>query len=78
MISAGEQPATDWVGQPLDHDPRCEGCNRSLMTRFGGPVADAECPSCDDEFKRLARAGKIYDENGPVEFYFPDEANGEA
>jgi hypothetical protein len=87
MISTGEGLARDFFGNDIPQaetdDPRCEGCGRSLVTRFGGPVADAECPSCDDEFKRLARAGKIIDEEGNVvEFHFyddaPDEANGEA
>lgn len=74
MLSRGEAPATDWVGEPLDNDPRCEGCGRSLVTRFGGAVADAECPSCTDEFNLLARAGKIVDDEGNVvQFEFPDE-----
>lgn len=77
MISHCEARATDWFGHPLDNDPRCEGCNRSLMTRFGGLIADAECPSCLNEFYLLARAGKIVDgEGNVVHFEFPEE--GEA
>ena len=78
MISRRETPALDWAGEPLEADPRCEGCGRSMMSRFGSPTVDAECPSCESEFRLLAKAGKIYDEDGPVEFYFPDEANGDA
>lgn len=74
VISGREGPALDWTGQQYDDDPRCEGCKRSLMTRFGGAVADAECPSCEAEFKLLARAGKIEDAEGNVvEFEFPEE-----
>lgn len=74
MISRTESPATDYFGHPLEHDPRCEGCGRSLMGRFGQPVLDAECPSCRDEFKLLAKAGKITDGDGnTVKFYFSDE-----
>jgi len=79
MISGTEGPALDWTGQPYPDDPRCEGCGRSMMTRFGGAVADAECPSCESEFRTLAEAGKIVDEDGEVVlFYFPDEAPDEA
>ncbi len=74
MISAHENPATDYFGHPLDHDPRCEGCGRSMIGRFGQPILDNECPSCTNEFKLLARAGKIEDEEGNVlEFTFPED-----
>jgi len=50
-----------------------------MITRFGGAVADDECPACKHEFSLLARAGKIVDENGGVLiFHFADEANGDA
>ncbi len=82
MISAHELTARDLFGHDIPqaetNDPRCEGCGRSLVARFGGPLVDAECPSCTDEFRRLAKAGKITDEEGNViEFSFPVR-NGEA
>lgn len=74
MISAHEGPTRDGWNQPFEDDPRCEGCGRSMMTRFGGAVADAECPSCTDEFMLLARAGKIEDGEGNVlHFTFPED-----
>lgn len=72
MISRTERPASDWMGHPIIDDPRCEGCGRSMMSRFGGPIVSAECPSCEDDFLLLARAGKIEDGEGNViEFTFP-------
>lgn len=72
MISLSELPASDAFGHPLDDDPRCEGCGRSMLSRFGGPIVNAECPSCEDEFTLLAKAGKIEDGEGNViEFHFP-------
>lgn len=36
----------------LERDPRCEGCGRSMMSRFGGEIFGTECESCEDDFKR--------------------------
>lgn len=61
------RPEDEWQGWLCDYKPRteaeikqhrldqdnpvCEGCGRSLMSRFGGDVT-TECPSCEDDFKR--------------------------
>jgi len=58
-------PKLDWAGQEFDPDPRCEYCNLSLMERFDG-LPPQECPSCESDFKRLARSGKITDQEGNV------------
>lgn len=38
----------------------CEDCGRSMMTRFGRGLLPARCPSCNDEFNRLSKAGKLW------------------
>lgn len=51
MIAANE-------GQGDDQQYECEGCGRSVISRFGGPP-DEECQSCLAEYKLLHSAGKI-------------------
>jgi ribosomal protein S27E len=58
VIASAEWPYADVFGIAYSDDPRCEGCGRSIVTRFGG-VAPVECPSCMAEFSLLNRAGKL-------------------
>ena len=65
IVSTGKFPPNAAVG--YESDPRCEGCGRSLVTRFGsGELPPAECPSCEADFYRDAKAGKLTDEDGNV------------
>lgn len=74
MLTNDEQPAATPFGEPYETDPHCEGCGRSLVTRFGGAAPPAECPSCENDFRLLAKVGKIEDGEGAVlEFSFREE-----
>ena len=74
MLANDEAPGTNAFGHEFESDPRCEGCGRSIVTRFGGVVPPAECPACENEFRLLARAGKIEDGEGAImEFEFREE-----
>ena len=41
-----------------DQQPECCTCRRSTFTRFGGE-AGVECTSCDADFDRLVRSGRM-------------------
>lgn len=47
------------MNNPPDDNPECEDCGRGLVTRFGGEVPPQFCPSCESDWDRLDRAGKI-------------------
>lgn len=42
-----------------DDDPRCEECDRSIVTVDGEAVAPQLCDSCESDFALLQRAGKL-------------------
>lgn len=73
MISRSEKRAEAWGHEYLT-DPQCESCGRSMMARFGGEIVDAECPSCYDEFKRLAKAGRLQMDGEQVTVTFPEDS----
>lgn len=43
-----------------ESDLRCDDCGRSIMTRFGKGVPPSVCTSCENEFDRLNKAGKLW------------------
>lgn len=73
MISRHASEAADPWGHTYPRDPQCEGCGRSMIGRFGEEILGHECPSCEDSFRLVARAGKVFDEEGNrLEFSFHD------
>lgn len=59
MMSDREVPMAGEWGVPYEADPRCQWCERSIVTRFGG-VGPTDCPSCEADFRReLTRSGGL-------------------
>lgn len=54
-----------WMPQPqvrlIESDPRCEECERSIVTRFGEEIPPAICDSCEDDWNAYvtSRGGRI-------------------
>jgi len=40
----------------LERDPRCEWCERSMVSRFGEEQFGTICESCEDDFDREFKA----------------------
>ena len=55
MLTDNEAVPNNLWGWELDPDPRCEFCDRSIVTRFGG-IPSNECDSCAADFKRYCDA----------------------
>ncbi len=45
--------------QRADDQEECEDCGLSIFARFGGEVYVTACPSCEDTYELLLRAGKL-------------------
>lgn len=59
MLTDRGRRLEDLYSGPVDRDPGCEECGRSIVTRMGEEITPHVCDSCEDEYKLLQRAGKL-------------------